>query len=204
MKYEFIRDAQGRHQIAGDIPSDFEIPKNEFLAGFQYLGYIDNTDPLFSWLPFKVNLIHPIYTDEYHVYLDYDNPNAPTIIHPRDTAASTSAFDEVDKDSKVIFEAVKVNAVAKDEIDEYECIGMAGESDWLQDTEIPICPKSGIPMRFLCQLGSSGDINATYSNVVPTDGMEQHFQKLNFWCDGNLYIFIEPTSKTMCYTMQNT
>ena len=36
------------------------------------------------------------------------------------------------------------------------------------------------------------------------NGMAQYFEKLNFWCDGNLYIFIEPTTRTMCYTMQNT
>ena len=59
-------------------------------------------------------------------------------------------------------------------------------------------------MKFICQLGSFSDIKAIFSNVKPTDGMEQYFQKLNFWCDGNLYIFIEPTSKIMCYTMQNT
>jgi hypothetical protein len=204
MKYEFIRDERGRHQIGGDVPPDFKIPENEFLAGFQYLGQIDNSDPLFSWLPFKVNLIHPIYCDDYYVYLDYSNPHAPAIIEPQDTAASTSAFDEIDKNSKIIFAAIKVSAESKAEIDEYKSIGIAGELEWLQDADIPVCPKSGKPMKFLCQLGSFGDIIATYSNVEPEKGMEQYFQKLNFWCDGNLYIFIEPTSKTVCYTMQNT
>jgi hypothetical protein len=204
MQYELVRDEKGKHQIGGEVPQDFKIPDNEFIAGFQYLGYIDNTDPLFSWLPFKVNLIHPVYTDEYSVFLDYTNPNSPAIIEPQDTASSTSAFDEIDKNSKIIFEGVKISAEEKEEIDEFEYIGMCGEPEWLQDAEIPNCPKSGRPMRFLCQLGSFGNINATYSNVEPSKGMEEYFQKLNFWCDGNLYIFIEPTTKTMCYTMQNT
>ena len=102
LQYEIVRDENGKHQIGGDIPKDFIIPENEFIAGFQYLGFIDNTDPIFSWLPFKVNLIHPIYTDEYSVFLDYTNPNKPTIIEPTDTASSTSAFDEIDKNSKII------------------------------------------------------------------------------------------------------
>lgn len=59
-------------------------------------------------------------------------------------------------------------------------------------------------MRFICQLGSFGNIKATHSNVEPEEGMEGYFQKLNFWCDGNIYIYIEPTTKTICYTMQNT
>jgi hypothetical protein len=204
MKYEFVRNEKGTHQIGGEVPADFKIPENEFLAGFQYLGFINNSDPLFAWLPFKLHLIHPIYCDEYFVYLDYNSPNAPTIIEPQDTSASTSAFDEINKDSRIIFEGVKVSAEAKIEIDEFEYIGIAGQPDWLQEAEIPTCPKSGKPMRFLCQLGSFSGIESTYSNVDPEDGMEEYFEKLNFWCDGNLYIFIEPTSRTVCYTMQNT
>lgn len=205
MQYELVRNENGKHQIGGAVPQDFLIPINEFKAGFQYLGFIDNSDLLFSWLPFKINLIHPIYTDEYSVFLDYTNPNSPTIIEPLDTESSTSAFDEIDKNSKIIFEGVKVSAEEKEEeIDEYESIGICGKPEWLQDDETPTCPKSGKRMKFLCQLGSFSEIKSTYSNVVPTEGMSQYFENLNFWCDGNLYIFIEPTTRTMCYTMQNT
>ncbi|GAA4376592.1 hypothetical protein [Hymenobacter koreensis] len=204
MQFELVRNENGEHQIGGPVPQDFSIPANEFIAGFQYLGYIDNTDPVLAWLPFKVNLIHPIYTDEYAVYLDYTNPESPTIIEPQDTAASTSAFDEIDSNSQIVFEAVKVRAEQNDEIDEFEYIGICGEPEWLQEAVIPICPKSGKPMRFVCQLGSFSEIRATYSNIEPTPNTAEYFEKLNFWCDGNLYIFMEPTTRTMCYTMQNT
>src|SRR6218665_810092 len=108
MQYELVIDHTGKHQIGGDTPSGFKIPDNEFMAGFQYLGFIDNTDEVFNWLPFKVHLIHPIYVDTYSVYLDYSDPNAPTIIAPQDTASETTAYDELSTDSVVIFEAVKV------------------------------------------------------------------------------------------------
>lgn len=204
MQYEIVRDENGKHQIGGEIPQDFKIPDNEFIAGFQYLGFIDNTDSLFSWLPFRVNLIHPIYTDEYSVFLDYTNPNSPTIIDPTDTASSTSAFDEIDKNSKIIWEGVRVSLEEKEEIDEYRSIGICGQPEWLQYDETPTCPKSGRKMKFLCQLGSFSEIKAVFSNVVPIRNNDEYFEKLNFWCDGNLYIFIEPTARTMCYTMQIT
>lgn len=204
MQYELVKDQNGKHQIGGDIPKDFKIPVNEFMAGFQYLGFIDNTDEVFNWLPFKVNLIHPIYADTYFVYLDYSNPKAPTIIEPQDTASETTAYDELETDSVVIFESTQVRSEPKTEIDEYKYIGIAGTPDWLQGAEIPLCPKTKKPMTFLCQLGSFSNIKSTFTNIKPQGGYEMYFNKLNFWGDGNLYIFIEPTSKTMCYTMQNT
>lgn len=204
LQYEIVRDTNGKHQIGGEVPTDFTIPENEFIAGFQYLGFIDNSDPIFSWLPFKVNLIHPIYCDTYAVFLDYTHPDSPTIIEPTNTASSTSAFEEIDKNSKIIWEGVRVSLEAKKEIDLFESIGICGQPDWLQEAEMPKCPKSGKQMKFLCQLGSFSDIQSTFSNVQPTEGMASYFEKLNFWCDGNLYIFIEPTARTMCYTMQNT
>jgi hypothetical protein len=205
MQYELVRSVQAQHQIGGTKPDNFKIPNNEFLAGFQYLGFIDNVDEVFSWLPFKVNLIHPIYCDVISVYLDYSNPSAPVIIEPKDTASETSPFDDLTINSEVVFEATSISLIPNSEIDEYECIGIAGNPQWLQEENIPICPKNGKPMRFLCQLMSFSGIKATYTNVIPKlDYEKEYFENLNFWCDGSLYIFIEPESRTMCYTMQNT
>lgn len=203
-RYEIVRNEKGAHQIGGEVPADFAIPENEFIAGFQYLGYLDPSDLVLSWLPFKLNLIHPIYTDELFVYLDYTDPNSPVIMHPEDTASSTSAFDEIDLNSIILFEGVKVCLEQKEEIDAFESIGICGEPNWLQKAEIPICPKSGKPLKFVCQLGSFSDIKSTYTNVTFTEDTEYYFRNLNFWCDGNLYVFMEPETKTVCYSMQNT
>ncbi|MEZ0607698.1 hypothetical protein ACAW74_04230 [Fibrella sp. WM1] len=204
MRHALVRRKDGKHQIGGDVPQDFVIPDNEFIGGFQYVGFIDNSDPFFSWLPFRVHLIHPTYTDERFVYLDYSNPNSPTIIEPQDTASSTSAFDELDKNSKIIFEGVNVSVADIEEVRAHEYLGTCDEAEWLQEAESPSCPKSGKPMRFLCQLESFRGVEATFSNVEPTRGMADYFQNLNFWCDGSLYVFIEPATKTMYYTIQNT
>lgn len=204
-QYELVRDAAGPHQIGGEKPADFTVPENEFTAGFQYLGYIDNADALFAWLPFRVQLICPIYLDIDAVHLDYTEPNRPRIIHPQDTAAVGTAYDDLGPDSAVVFEAVKVSAQPSTEIDEWSCLGLTGAPDWLQDADIPVCPKSGNPMRFLCQLMSFGGVKTAYTNVQAADAyMQQYFEKLNFWCDGNLYVFIEPDSRVVYYSMQNT
>ena len=60
---EFFQDENGLHKFGGEIPSGFNIPHNEFLAGFQYLGKIAKADKNFNWLPFDLNLICPIFTD---------------------------------------------------------------------------------------------------------------------------------------------
>jgi hypothetical protein len=204
MIYELVRSENGKHQIGGEVPLDFRIPDNVFIGGFNYLGFIDNTDSFFSWLPFKVNFIYPIYTNEYFVFLDYTNPLNPLLIEPQDTSKSTSEFDKIDKNTKIIWEGVKVSVEAKSEVDEFESIGICGEPAWLQLNETPLCPKSRNRMKFLCQLGSFGEINVAFRNFTPSNAMKEYFEKLNFWCDGNLNIFIEPSTRIMCYMMQNT
>src|SRR4051812_23120370 len=155
--YEFTREENGKHQIGGDKPADFVIPNSEFMTDFQYLGCIDNSDEVFSWLPFKTHLICPIYLDIDKVFLDYSNPNAPSLISPEDAAGVTSAYDDLDRNTVIIYEAVKVSARAVTEIDDMHCIGVAGLPLWEQAAEEPTCPKSGRPMKFLCALMSFGN-----------------------------------------------
>jgi hypothetical protein len=201
MIYEFIRDKNGKHQIGGDKPKDLTIPENEFMTDFQYLGYINNEDEVFSWLPFKTHLICPIYLDIDKVFLDYSNPNAPSIISPKDTASVTSAYDDLDRNSIIIYEAIKISVKPVNEIDDMNCIGVTGSPEWLQDEDVPLCPKSGKPMRFLCELMSFGEIKTRTTNIVSS---YPDFGHMTFWGDGNLYIFIEPSQKTICYFIQNT
>lgn len=60
-------------------------------------------------------------------------------------------------------------------------------------------------MKFVCQLTSWSDLKTEFTNVIAEDDYEQKlFEKMNFWCDGDLYIFMQPESKTVCYFIQNT
>lgn len=57
------------------------------------------------------------------------------------TTSSTSAFEEIDKNSQIIWEGAKVSLEEKEKIDEFESIGIGGQPDWLQEAEIPKYPK---------------------------------------------------------------
>ena len=202
---EFIEDEKGLHQIGGDIPSDFKIPENQFLGGFQYLGVINNADKYFDWLPFPLHLICPIFTDFDFVLLDYENPNEPKLIYPTNTADVTSAYDELTKDSYVVYNKATFSVRPFEGItyeNQYTVTAIAGEPHWTQSAQIPTCPKSNKRMKFVCQLMSFSRITAKDKNFKSEH--ENLFTNLNFWCDGDLKIFFEPTSKIACYFIQNT
>jgi len=206
--YEFYFDEAGKHQIGGDFPNDLKIPENQFKSNFQYIGLINPDDELFSWLPFELHLICPIYLDFEFVYLDYQIPLEPKIIYPTDTADIGSAYRTLNLDSKIVFDANKVSTrefagVTQD--NEFDVIGIAGKPNWTQNANVPICPKTNKKMKFVCQFTSWTDIKTKYTNVIAESDYEQKlFEKMNFWGDGDLYIFMQPDSKTVCYFIQNT
>lgn len=205
---EFIQDDKGLHQIGGDIPAGFRIPDNEFPGGFQYLGIISNADKYFEWLPFPLHLICPIFTDFDFVFLDYENPNEPQLIYPTNTADVTTAYDELTKDSYVIYNKATFSlrpfgGITYD--NEFDVVAIAGTPHWTQSAEAPVCPKSNRVMKFVCQLMSFSHITAKDKNFKSDrDFYEKLFTELNFWCDGDLKVFFEPESKVACYFIQNT
>ncbi|MBL7789695.1 MAG: hypothetical protein JNL75_07725 [Chitinophagales bacterium] len=207
-QFEFVQDNKGLHQIGGEIPSGFKIPNNQFLGGFQYLGIINNADRQFEWLPFPLHLICPIFTDFDYIFLDYEKSNEPELIYPTNSAAVTSAYDELTKESYVVYNRANFSLKPFNGINdenEFEVIAITGKPHWTQSSDVPTCPKSKKKMRFICQLMSNAPITAKEKNFKSDDDYyENIFKNLNFWCDGNLKVFFEPTSKVACYFIQNT
>jgi hypothetical protein len=199
--YEFKKDENGKHQIGGELPNNFKIPESNFISNYQYLGFIEKDDKAFDWLSFKLHLICPIYLDIDKVYLDYTDSLSPKLLLPKNEENVTSAYDELNKESIIIYEEVKVKLEKVPRIDELESIGTAGKPAWLQNSEFPLCPKSGKKMKFLCTLMSFGGIKTKYTNIVSE---YPDFNQMTFWGDGNLYVFVEPNEKTVCYFIQNT
>ncbi len=199
--YEFIEAEAGIHQIGGKKPEEFEYPDNEFISNFQYIGLINNRDRWLSWLPFKLHLICPIYLNINAVFLDYSNASQPKIISPKDTSRIDSEHLFLTVDSYIEFESRKVNLVKKRKIDDMECIGVAVNPFDAQDIPIPKCPKTGDEMKFVCQLMTFGEVPVKEKNF---ESDEEYLEHMNFWCDGSLFVFCEPNSKTVCYFIQST
>lgn len=198
---QLVGNLNGPHQIGGEIPNGFQLPENDCAVPFQYLGFIDNKDKYFNWLPFTVHLTFPIFLNTENVFLDYSNPGKPIIINKEDVEnADTSYEDDLNKDSEIIYKELKFSFIERFEFD---LPGHAGIPNWIQYPDIPMCPKSGRRMKFLLQL--HGGVNAKRSNVIPhKESWRHYYEQLNFWGDGDLFVFFEPASKVACYFIQNT
>lgn len=200
---QLVEDEDGIHQLGGEIPIGFQLPENNCVVPFQYLGFIDNNDKNFNWLPFRVNLTCPIYLSIGNVFLDYYSPNKPTIINRKDVEDADILYEDglnLDRNSEIVFNEMRFSFVEQEEFSE---TGHSGLPNWIQYPEIPMCPKSGKRMKFLCQLNRGVTVKRT--NVQPSDEWYRHYcEELNFWGDGDLFVFFEPTSKVACYFIQNT
>ncbi len=194
--YQFNEDRRGKHQLGGEPPKGFTLPTCNSVVPFQYLGYINNEDKIFNWLPFKIHLACPIYLNVMNVFMDYSDPLNPTVINTDDLQEADTSHDELDKNSEIVFDSAKFSFV---EATEFSTLGNAGIPNWIQASDIPTCPKSGKRMKFLCQL--HGGVQSKRTNV---DGPGGYFEEMNFWGDGGLFVFFEPTSKVACYFIQNT
>ncbi|MEI9911028.1 MAG: hypothetical protein WDO71_15940 [Bacteroidota bacterium] len=201
--FEFIPGAAGIHQLGGEVPEEFILPAHNLVTSFQYIGFIDNRDNAFSWLPFKVHLICPIYLNFEKVFLDYSNPFSPVLMNADELSDADSSFDELSGDSIIVYDSVKFYTVRSSVYG--NGIGHTGVPGWYQAPGIPRCPKTNRIMKFLCQLNRQANVPAKYHNVIPEESYHlQYFEEMNFWMDGDLYIFFEPESKTCCYIIQNT
>jgi hypothetical protein len=198
---QLVEDLNGPHQLGGEIPDEFQLPENNCVVPFQYLGFIDNHDRNFDWLPYKVHLTCPIYLNIGNVFLDYSNPIRPSIINRDDVEkADTSYHDDLNQNSEIVFDEMKFSFC---DSEGFPGTGHSGIPNWIQYPDIPMCPKTGKRMRFLCQL--NGGVNAKRTNVEPKDEWYRHYyEELNFWGDGDLFVFFEPSSKVACYFIQNT
>lgn len=189
-------DKLGLHQLGGEIPRHFKMPENNCVVPFQYLGYISNEDKNFNWLPFDVHLVCPIFLNFEFVYMDYSDPLHPVIINREEVEeADTSYEDDLNRDTEIVYNPMKFSY---EEAIDFSQIGNAGLPSTLQFLALPVCPESGEPMRFLCDF--HGGVSANRSNVIPhKESYRHYYEKLNFWGDGDLFVFFQPNTKTACY-----
>ncbi|MDJ1497093.1 hypothetical protein QNI19_29415 [Cytophagaceae bacterium DM2B3-1] len=197
---QLVEASEGLHQLGGEVPANFVLPEANCIVPFQYLGYINNEDVNFQWLPFQLHLTCPIYLNIQNVLLDYSDPLHPLVLNKDELERVDTSYDDLDQNTEIVF-----HEMAFDFVESFDPFGdgYAGIPNWVQYPEYPICPKTGKLMRFLCQL--DGGIKTKRTNVTPEKEWDRkYYETLNFWGDGTLYVFFEPTSRVACYFIQNT
>jgi len=203
-----ILDSNGKHQLGGKAPEQFVYPENNTVTPYVYLGWLTNQDPNISWVPFeRLHLIAPIYSNMGIIYLDYSNPLQPSLLNPKKDKIIDSEYNGIKPTDHIEFKAYGAS------LDNYtlnlmyngQILGITGAPSFIQNDVIPKCPISGNEMKFLIQLESNNAIEMLSTNTSLEDNeMNRYFEKLNFWGDGMLYIFMEPSTKVVAYFIQNT
>ncbi|WP_046757786.1 hypothetical protein [Kordia jejudonensis] len=200
--YGFTQVSKSESYFGGEIPKEFSIPKFEFNAPFQYLGKLSKSDEAFNWLPFDLHLVAPIYINFDKLYIDYSDPLKPKVLNIEKLKETDNSYDDIQPNSEIVYEKV---FIATEKTNDFESIGFTGVPNWIQYPEIPTCPKSKKTMKFLCQLTDALEVKTKRTNVHPKDEWyTQYFENMNFWGDGDLYIFFDPESKVACFIIQMT
>lgn len=202
-KLELIEDKNGHHQLGGEIPNEFQLPENNCAVPFQYLGYINNQDEIFNWLPFKLHLTFPIYLDieDNDVYIDYSDAAKPIIFNKEYLeAAGTEYEDDLDQNSEIVYNEMKFSFIYTKKGESFTETVLTGIPAWIQRDDIPLCPKSGKRMRFVCQMNGGVTTKRTNFDIEEKKFCDS-YENLNFE-SCNLYVFFEPTSKMACYFLQ--
>ncbi len=201
-----VEDVNGSHKLGGKTPNDFILPTHSKMkTPFIYIGSIDTKDKRFEWLNLpKLHIAYPIYECNFGIFLDYKNPNKPEIINPE--TFTEDWFDVKTKGvDKVVFKEnsfasyVETNKNKFEEISEFN--PLCWVPLWIQAPDIPICPKSGKVMRFVCQITTNEKIKLVDNNGIENLPFSDY---LNFADDGILYVFYEPESRIMYLNIQFT
>lgn len=201
--YQLQAASESQSFIGGEMPDDLKIPSYDFNAPFQYLGLFSNKEDAFSWLPFDLHLIAPLYSNFDKLFIDYSDPLKPIVLNEDDLKKGGSSFDDLKPDSEIVFSKVAIKGVAS--YDYGDGVGHTGVPSWIQYPDIPICPKSNRIMRFLSQLHDENGVSVQRTTVKAKEAFyQEYFSRLNFYGDGDLYIFFEPDSKVACLLIQHT
>ena len=201
--YQLHKSSNSESYLGGEIPKGFVIPKFEFNAPFQYLGKFSKTDEAFDWLPFDLHLAAPIYLNFDKLFIDYSDPMHPKVLNLEELSETDNSYDDLKPNSEIVYE--KTHFSTRKSNDFGTGMGHTGVPSWIQFADIPTCPKSQNTMRFLCQLKSVDAVKTKRTNVNPDDEWYvQYFEYMNFWGDGDLFIFFDPESKIACFIIQNT
>ena len=201
--YFLFRTNEGESYLGGQPPKELIIPKFEFNAPFQYLGKLSASDESFKILPFDIHLIAPIYLNFDKVYVNYSSPLNPVVLEIEKLKNTGTSYDDLKPDSEIIYEKVYFEPSKTFKNGKY--LGHTGIANWIQYPDIPTDPITGQDMIFLAQISNENGVKTKSKNFeLENKDFERYFEELNFWIDGDLYIFYSPKSKIVCFLIQST
>lgn len=193
------KDTAGKHRIGGNCPSDFILPKHEKLnTPFIYIATIDTTDKHFDWINLpRLDITYPLYECNYGIFLDYSDPLKPEILNP-ETFDSSWFVSSIKGTDKVKFKEQRFKTVdTLNSLDDEHLL--CGVPLWYQAPDIPICPKTGEVMQFICTINSDSTIDIEEKNGIENLPFGDY---LIFADYGSLYVFYQPNSKVLYLNIQ--
>lgn len=193
--------------LGGTEEKEFNLPKFSKKPSFQYLGKLSNKTHGFEWLPFDLNLTIPLYGYFNQLFLDYSDKNNPRVVNESEYLNSDYDDKYVNSSSQVIFEKTYISTEKLNEHRELEWEnGIIGIPKWIQYPAIPTCPKTGEMMKFICQFSYQINVPVFESDLdFNSDSIDKsYYEKMNFGSDGDLFIFMNPNTKIVCYIIQHT
>lgn len=179
----------GDHVLGGDVPVGLKMPIFQEAFTIYYLGHVGVTD--FPVLPFRnLHLFVPELLTNV-LFVDYKNPNQP-VVYNEEVIDKVNVPDRAQPFTIHTFDPIRFSVVdISNEQAGFE-LGISGVPNWLQQIEIPKCPKSGRHMQFLLQIDTQHD---DYPSVA---------EKYYVYLTPTLYVFIEPETKMVAYLYQTT
>lgn len=198
---------EGYSFLGGELPEGFQLPKLGACPSFQFIGTLSPKTEGLEWLPFDLHLAAPIYGSFLQLFLDYSDPFRPQI-WDSDSYLNSNYEDEYVKfDTELVYEKQFLKSKKLKKMPDFfeENPGYLGVPHWIQNPQILNCPKTGELMRFVAQFGRGIDIKLKRANIeVPDEGYyAELLGRMNFWADGDLYVFLNPNSKMVYIIIQH-
>jgi hypothetical protein len=196
------KDAEGLHVIGGRKPEEFILPETQDVKSqFHFIGTLDGRDPFFRWLNLsKLHIAFPLYQFGSRIFLDYSDPNKPIILNPDtfdyqlpsdvDPFPDELDFPDPDYSYPIHFLEARYRSTSHINVEKYmetSDLMLCGVPLWYQAPNIPICPKTGERMKFVCTINSDLEIKTTSND----------YDFLNFGDYGHLFVFFHPSSKIL-------